>query len=173
MANNKNISPENALNRLAALCSRSEQAESDLRSKLRSWGIADADADAIIDRLYNLRFLDRERYTRAFVRDKFRFEGWGKIKITFQLRQKGFDACLIEDALTEIADEEYSERLTQLLATKARSLHGKEYLQAKASLVRFAASRGFEPALIYKIIPKVLTKHPDCDADCHDSYLDD
>ena len=174
----KNISPENALNRLAALCSRSEQAECDLRAKLAAWAIAPNDADRIIARLYEMRFIDRNRYACAFVRDKFRFEGWGKIKISYQLRQKGFDDNAIADALTEIPDEEYAERLHTLLAAKVRSIKNKPYMQAKAALVRFAASRGFEPYIIYRTIPDVLpynSTNPcdDDDDNCQDAYFDD
>ena len=64
----KNISPENALNRLAALCSRSEQAECDLRAKLSSWAIAPNDADRIIARLYEMRFIDLNRYASKAVK---------------------------------------------------------------------------------------------------------
>lgn len=159
----QNISPEKALDRLAALCSRSEQAESDLREKLRNWGISETDADAIIARLYEMHFLDRDRYLHSFVRDKFRFEGWGRIKIAYQLRQKGFEAEAINAALAEIDDIQYADRLTEILRSKARSVAKKPYLQAKASLVRFAASRGFEPAVIYAIIPKVLTNNGEDD----------
>ena len=174
----KNISPENALNRLAALCSRSEQAECDLRAKLSSWAVAPNDADRIIARLYEMRFIDRNRYACAFVRDKFRFEGWGKIKISYQLRQKGFDDNAIADALTEIPDDEYAERLHTLLAAKVRSIKNKPYMQAKAALVRFAASRGFEPDIIYRTIPQVLTYNStnpcdDDDDNCQDAYFDD
>ena len=69
------MTPENALHRTAALCSRSEQCEADLRLKLTAWGIGCDDADAIIARLKTGNFLCDNRYAHAFVRDKFRFGG--------------------------------------------------------------------------------------------------
>lgn len=149
----KPISIENALTRAAALCSRCEQAESDIRRKLLSWGLSATDADKVIDRLIDERFLDNSRYASAFVRDKFRFEGWGRIKIAYQLKMKSIPPHIISEALTLIDDDEYIASLTRILHSKMRSLASKEPLQAKASLVRFAASRGFEPALIYKHLP--------------------
>ena len=149
----KPLSPENALARVAALCSRCEQAESDIRRKLLSWGLSVADADAIIDRLINDRFLDSLRYASAFVRDKFRFEGWGRIKIAYQLKMKSIPPHIISEALSLIDEDEYIASLTRILQVKKRSLASKEPLQAKASLLRFAASRGFEPELIYKHLP--------------------
>ena len=93
--------PAQALSALAALCSRGEQAESDLREKLRKWEVSPADADRIIQRLKEENFLSDERYARAFVRDKFRFNGWGRIKIAHALRQKHIDSQWIEQALAD------------------------------------------------------------------------
>ena len=149
----KPISIENALTRAAALCSHCEQAESDIRRKLLSWGLSSTDADKVIDRLIDERFLDNSRYASAFVRDKFRFEGWGRIKIAYQLKMKSIPPHIINEALSLIDDDEYIASLTRILHSKMRSLASKEPLQAKASLVRFAASRGFEPAPIYKHLP--------------------
>ena len=161
MKTKKPLTVENALARAAALCSRCEQAESDIRHKLSSWGINPSDADAIIDRLTDNRFLDEQRFASAFTRDKFRFEGWGRIKIAYQLRMKHISSESIDNALELIDEDEYIDTLKRILNSKMRSLASKEPLQAKASLVRFASSRGFEPNLIYKHLPQF----PDCDDD--------
>ena len=161
MINKKPISAQNALARAAALCSRSEQAESDIRHKLSLWGISPNDADTIIERLIDERYIDEVRFASAFARDKFRFEGWGRIKIAYQLRIKHISNETIENAISEIEENDYIDTLKRILNTKMRSLTSKEPLQAKASLVRFATSRGFEPNLIYKYLPQF----PDCDED--------
>ena len=85
MITRKTLSPENALVRMAALCSKCEQTEYDIRLKLKSWGISQNDIDTIINRLLQEKFIDEQRYATAFTRDKFHFAGWGKIKITFQI----------------------------------------------------------------------------------------
>ena len=149
----KPISPENAFAKAAALCSRCEQAESDIRRKLTDWGISRNDADTIIQRLIDSRFLDEVRFASAFARDKFRFDGWGRIKISYQLKMKQVSSENIENAIALIDEDEYIATLKRILSAKMRSLTSKEPLQAKASLVRFAASRGFEPNLIYKYLP--------------------
>ena len=103
----KPITPDNAFLRLATLCARCEQAEGDLRKKLRDWGIASSDADAIIDRLKQERYLDNERYAHAYCRDKLRFNGWGRIKIAFMLKGKGVEQEFIDAALAQIDEEQY------------------------------------------------------------------
>ena len=148
--------PAQALSALAALCSRGEQAESDLREKLRKWEVSPADADRIIQRLKEENFLSDERYARAFVRDKARFNGWGRIKIAHALRQKRIDSRWIEQALAdEIDDAVYHDTLIRLMQGKLRSVAGREPQAARAALLRFAASRGFESDLCYRCLDEV------------------
>ena len=158
----KPINAENAFQRLAALCARSEQAEGDLRKKLRDWGINDGDASSIITRLKQERYLDNERYARAYCRDKLRFNGWGRLKISFMLRGKGIEQEFIDQALAEIDDQQYASILENAIADKAKTLNGKDSEHTRAALLRFAASRGFEPNLIFPAITRLTsTTHED------------
>lgn len=155
------MTPENALYRAAALCSKSEQAEADIRKKLATWEISADDADQIINRLISEKYLDETRYAHAYVRDKFRFGGWGRTKIAYSLRQKHISATAIEDALTEIDEQEYFDTLKIALMSKLRTIRDKDPLKLRASLFRFAASRGFEPAVISKAMNSILKNSTD------------
>lgn len=159
------LSPEKALYRAAALCSRCEQSEADIRTKLATWGVSPEDADSIIDRLVRENYLNEQRYARAFVRDKFRFGGWGKIKIAYALRQKRIAESHIAEALEEISEEEYSDALLAALRTKLYSVKGRQPMQQRAALFRFAASRGYESSLISRAISTLLS-----DSDNDDSW---
>ena len=158
----KPITPDNAFLRLTTLCARCEQAEGDLRKKLHDWGVSPSDADAIITRLKQERYLDNERFARAYCRDKLRFNGWGRIKIAFMLRGKGIEQEFIDAALAEINEEQYFAILNDVLETKARSLKDKEPQQVRDALLRFAASRGFEPAIFFPAVSRLTqTSHED------------
>lgn len=157
------MTPETALNRAAALCARSEQAASDVRGKLLRWGLTPQQAQEVIDRLIDGGYLDDERYAHAFVNDKFKFNGWGRIKIAYQLRAKGISQDCIDEALTLIDDESYEQALLQLLTAKASTLRGKEPQQARAALLRFATGRGYEPALCYRMTDNIIHNPNDFD----------
>lgn len=163
------LSPEKALYKAAAICSRCEQSEADIRTKLSSWGVNPGDADTIIDRLKRESYLSEERYAHAFVRDKFRFAGWGRIKIAYAMRQKRIDETRINEALAEINEEEYREALFAALRGKLRSVSGRGAMQQRAALYRFAASRGYESSLISSAIASLLT---DSNCDCCDDVYD-
>ena len=153
----KPITADNAFLRLATLCARSEQAEGDLRKKLQSWGINDGDADSIISRLKQERYLDNERYARAYCRDKFRFNGWGRLKISFMLRGKGIEQEFIDQALAEIDDQQYANVLEDIITSKAKTLNGKDDEHKRAALLRFATSRGFETNFIFTALARLTS----------------
>ena len=130
-----------------------------MRKKLHDWGVSSSDADDIITRLQQERYLDNERFARAYCRDKLRFNGWGRIKIAFMLKGKGIEQESIDAALSEIDEEQYATILNEVLIAKVKTLKDKEPEQARASLLRFAASRGFEPALFFPAVSKIVSNN--------------
>lgn len=148
----KPMEPARALLKLEELCARSEHCEGELREKLRKWLVSPDDTDTIISSLRRRRYVDDERFARAFVRDKFRFDHWGRRKIEQALRLKRVDSEIIADALDAIDGDEYYTLLRKLLAYKARSLHDEEAYARRVKLMRFAVGRGFEPQLIVKAL---------------------
>ena len=149
------LTPEQAMNRAAALCARSEQAPGDISEKLMRWGLSARDAARGIGQLTEQGFLDEKRYARAFIKDKFAFNGWGRIKLAFQLRQKGITAEVIDDAMSEIDDERYRERLVDILTAKWRTVKDRETRAAWAAMMRYAASRGFEATIASECVKQV------------------
>ncbi len=152
MPADKHMEYEVALKRAAALCSNQEQCSSHIREKLNSWGASSEDAQKIIDILIKEKFLDDARYATFYVRDKFRFNSWGKIKLRMMLRQKGIPLAIIEEALNQIDPDLYKQTCTRLISEKSASLKESNLFKRKGKLFRFAAQRGFETDLIHQIL---------------------
>ena len=144
-----------ALNWATARCAQRECCRYDLERKLRETPLSPADVEAVLDALEDEHFIDAGRYARAFAHDKLEYDGWGRLKISQALRQKKFSARKVETALAEVIEEaHYIEILQRVWASKIRTLSfdaddRREALKATQKLVRFAASRGFEPHLIF------------------------
>lgn len=159
----RHITPEVAFNKAAALCSRCEYASTDIRARLLKWGLEPQLAPAVLQRLTDEGFLNEQRFARAFVNDKFKFNGWGRMKISYQLHTKGIGQDCIDEAMTLIDDDTYEQTLLQLLTSKLRTLRNKDPQQARAALLRFATGRGFEPALCYRITATLINGDHDFD----------
>lgn len=149
------LTTDQALNRASALCAASEQAPGDIREKLMRWGLTADQASDILGRLIDDGFIDERRYACAFVNDRFSFNGWGRVKIAYQLRHKGIAPDVISQALTNIDERQYRERLIELLRGKWREVNGRGPRAAWAAMMRFAASRGFEPAVAADCVKQV------------------
>ena len=156
---------EAALAKAAGLCSRAEHAEAEMLRKLWQWGVDAGDAARVVTWLVDNGFVDNARYAHAFVYDKSRFDLWGRVKIRHHLRQNGVPAAVIEEAMAEIDDAEYASGLRTLLAAKRRTQSSADPYKVKASLLRYAASRGFEPALALRIMAEMV--------DGADDFMDD
>lgn len=138
-----------ALARLEELCVRAEHCQSEMREKLRVWGISEGDAEKVIASLRQNRFVDDARFARSYVHDKFAYQKWGRRKIAQGLMAKRIGREEIIDALAEINTDEYRETLVGLLRSK---LCGDSSLldtyEGRARLYRFALQRGFESTVI-------------------------
>ena len=134
---------EQVLHRLAAYCSRSERCVWDIRRKMNIWEIPSDQQNRIIQHLRKEKFVDEERYCKAFVHDKAKYNRWGIHKIRFELRKRQIPESLIQEALKNLNPEETRERLRILLEQKKKSVKGKNEWEIRQKLLRFAASRGF------------------------------
>lgn len=138
------MTEEEALKRVASYCATAEHCRMEVEEKLQRWEIADDAKERIFSRLEAEKYIDEERYCRAFVNDKFRFAKWGKKKIAQALYLKRVSAEVSWRCLADIDEEEYLAVLRNLLAGKRRSTHAKNAYELNGKLIRFALSRGFE-----------------------------
>lgn len=154
----KEVSAKSALSKAMFICSKQEKCCFDIRKKLRDWEISSDDQDQIIQSLLDEKFIDEERYTNFYVRDKFRFNRWGRIKISHHLKQKQISESLILDALEQLDESDYSQNLHEILINKMKITREEDPYQLRAKLYRFAQGRGFESQLSLQLIDKLVSK---------------
>jgi len=143
------------LNKAMVECSRREFCCEDIRNKLVEWGIEINDAEKIIGVLISEKFIDESRYASAFVRDKFKYNKWGKVKLAAHLRAKKLSSEIIKSALDSIEDELYNKFLRELIESHRRSVKAKNQYDLKAKLLRYGLSKGFESSLLYDILNEI------------------
>lgn len=148
----KEVTEQGAYLQLAQLCARSEHCQHDLTEKMRRWEMPDEAQARVMQRLVSERYVDDERYARAFVRDKIRYNKWGCRKVEQALWQKRIDDDIRQRVLSEVDDEEYLSVLRPLLKQKRRSTKAESDYELNRKLVRFALSRGFTYDIIRQCI---------------------
>ncbi len=151
-----NLNYRQALTKVMALCSQSERCRSEIIAKLRQWELSEEEISQAIDYLIKERFLDEERFVRFYVNDKLQFNKWGKVKLSFMLRQKQIPEIIVSEALDQINDDLYTKTLRNLLKTKAKSVKGASDYERKGKLAVFAQSHGFEAELAFRMAGELI-----------------
>lgn len=139
----REISEKEALLRLSAMCAQGEHCQWEMTEKLRKWELSDEAQARIMERLVKDRYVDDERFARAFVMDKVRYNKWGRRKVEQALWQKHIDEDIRQMVLNDVSDEEYLCVLRPLLKQKRRSTKADSEWEMNQKLLRFALGRGF------------------------------
>ena len=139
----KTISEKEALLRLSALCAQGEHCQWEMQEKMRKWELDEEAQARIMERLLKDRYVDDERYARAFIMDKIRYNKWGRRKVEQALWMKHIDDDIRQRTLDEVDDEEYLSVLRPLLKEKRRTTKAGSDYELNQKLIRFALGRGF------------------------------
>ena len=151
----KPMTEEQALARLTALCASAEHCTGEMIDKMTKWEIPEEAQARIMEHLVSNKYVDDERYCRAFVHDKMEYNHWGRRKIEQALYVKHVDKAIQTKVLDEIPDSDFIDILRPLLDQKRRQTRADNEYEMNIKLMRFAASRGFTIDQIRQCIEEV------------------
>ena len=150
----KQLTKEQAIQKLRHYCAYQERSHSEVREKLYQLKVWKKDHDEIIASLIEDDYLNEERFAIAFAGGKYRIKQWGRVKIKYELKQKQVSDYSIKKALKQIDEKEYRQSLQELADKKYASLKGEQYLVRKKKTMDYLISRGYEPELINAAVSK-------------------
>ena len=139
----KEKTEEEAFLQLASLCANAEHCQYEMLEKMKRWELSDEAQARVMAQLIEERYVDDRRYARAFVKDKIRYNKWGRRKVQQGLWMKRIDKEIQEEVLNEIEETEYLNVLKPLLKQKRKSIKANSDYELNQKLVRFAYGRGF------------------------------
>ena len=139
------------LNKLARYCAYQERCILEIKQKIHELDPL-AEQAIYIQWLQENNYLNESRFVGLFIRSKFNQKKWGRGKIQFELRKKGISDSEIQAHWKEIAEEDYSEALKNLLTKKAESLKSGTSAEKYQKCYRTGLSKGFEPGLVSQVL---------------------
>ena len=141
---------EEALERCRLLAAKGECCTFDLEQKMRNWGVQSTDIQRIITSLIDERYVDNLRFSIAYVRDKTRFNHWGRIKTRLMLRQKRIPQNTIDEAFTELPESDYQKAFEAERDKKMRQLRALKPFERNRKTAAYLIQNGFEPDVVFK-----------------------
>ena len=144
----REMTEQQVMQKLSALCAQAEHCSYEMTEKMRRWGIEEEVQARVMARLTEEKYIDDERYCRLFVREKIKFNKWGRRKVEQALMAKRIDRGIARRVLDEVDDEDYLAVLRPLIKSKRRQLKPMSDYEKTGKLMRFAMSRGFTTDII-------------------------
>ncbi len=155
MAFEKTLTPAQALQKVKHYCAYQERSHREVKEKLYGYGLYKKDVDIILAQLIEENYLNEERYAIAYAGGKFRMKYWGKVKIKYELKQKGVSDYCIKKAISSIEEEVYTAMLKKLAEEKWRSLKGEKNIFIKMKKTQsFLLQKGFESSLVNEAVER-------------------
>ncbi|MBS1758628.1 MAG: RecX family transcriptional regulator [Bacteroidetes bacterium] len=153
----KQLTKEQALQKLKHYCAYQERCHSEVIEKLYSLGVWKKEHDTIIATLIEENYLNEERFAMAYAGGKWRQKQWGRVKIKYELKQKQVSEYCVKKALKQIDEEEYEQVLKKLAGDKYNALKQFQYLIRKKKTIDYLIQKGFEHSLVQTVM-NTLTK---------------
>jgi regulatory protein len=147
---------EEAEEKIAAFCAYQERCVWEVRRKLYEKGIAEAQIEKLTQFLLREKFIDEERYARAFARGKFRLKKWGRNRIRMELKMRQVPEDLIRKGLLEIDPTEYYDTLLSETEKKWEKTKEPDLYKKRFKVVGYLMQRGFEQDLVQEAIDSLL-----------------
>jgi regulatory protein len=148
----KPLTPDQILDKMVKYCAYQERCIKEVKDKLKTYGLTEEENSRIIDYLIDNRFVNDERFAKIYVQSKSNQNDWGTNKIRFHLIQKGIAKEIIDAALGQTNEDEYRQRLIDILNTKAKTVKAQNDFEKKRKLAAYAMQKGYESALVWEVL---------------------
>ena len=148
----KQLTKEQALQKLKHYCGYQERCHSEVKEKLFSFRIRKREQEEIVAQLIEENYLNEERFAIAFAGGKFRIKQWGKIKVRSELKKRRVSDYCINIALRQIGDKEYLQMIKKLAAKYSSSVKAEPEIVRKKKTIDYLMQKGFEGELVYRIM---------------------
>ena len=154
----KQLTPEQALQKLKHYCAYQERSHKEVRQKLYDLGVWKKDHDQLIATLIEENYLNEERFAIAYAGGKFRMKKWGRVRITYELQQRQVSAYSIRKALKQIEEQDYLATLQELATDKYAALRGEQYLIRQKKTTDYLVAKGYEHNLVKAAMDQLTAK---------------
>jgi regulatory protein len=131
--------------------------EEEVRRKLRRQDVPDLVVEDVVDRLYELDYLDDEAYARDYVRNRFASKKYGPVRIRRELVKRGIDRHTAEEAVDDLFVEKDVQAAARTHAEKrwARLTDEDDPRRRKQKVYRYLQRRGFTSSTITPLLDEL------------------
>lgn len=146
------VAREIALHRLETR----DYSRAELARYLERRGVAEAVANEVMDRLESVGLVDDSRFALSWAQSRMRSRGLAKSAIAAELREKGIDRDLIDQALVSIDDGAELAAARCVGRRRLSTVRGLPRAVAYRRLAGVLARRGYGAAVVARVVDELL-----------------
>ncbi len=151
------LSLEQALQKARHYCAYQERCHLEVKEKLYGLGLRKNDVEDALSKLIEENYLNEERFAVLFAGGRFRMKQWGRVKISYELKQKKVGEYCIKKALASINEDEYDRTLADLARDKWEALDKiADAFIRRQKIQAFLIQRGYESENIRNVVTKLI-----------------
>ena len=108
--------------------------------------------EEVIDKLIDYKYLDDDRFTKAFIKDKLNFTNWGDYKIKNELKRLGVSEEIIYNNISNIDDNIFYERINKIIDKDISTNKIYSGLKLKNKIYNHVLTLGYSKEKVISII---------------------
>lgn len=150
-----------ALRQLAA----APRSRAELARAMARKGVPEDVAEQVLDRFDEVGLIDDAAYAQMLVRSRQSTRGLARRALAHELRRRGVDGEIAEDALAQVTDEDEAEAARRLVEKKLRTMGGLEPPVRRRRLAGALARKGYSSGVALRVIGEALAGEEDTPLD--------
>ena len=118
-------------------------------------------AATVLDRMTEVGLIDDQAYAQMLVRSQQSGRGLARRALARELRTKGIEDHLVEQALATISDEDERDRARALVDKRLRAMHGLGIDVQTRRLAGMLARKGYSSGVTFAVIREAIADAPE------------
>ncbi|MFF2200159.1 recombination regulator RecX [Streptomyces sp. NPDC058145] len=146
--------------RARAICLRlltgTPRTRKQLADALRKRDIPEEAAEEVLSRFEEVGLIDDGAFAEAWVESRHHGRGLARRALARELRTKGVDSTLIDEAVAQLDSEQEEETARELVARKLRATRGLERDKRLRRLAGMLARKGYPEGMALRVVRQAL-----------------
>ncbi|MGX5212199.1 recombination regulator RecX [Streptomyces violaceus] len=152
--------PGDPVEQARAICLRlltgTPRTRKQLADALRKRQIPDDAAEEVLSRFEEVGLINDSAFADAWVESRHRGRGLARRALARELRTKGVDSTLIDEAVSQLEPEQEEETARELVARKLRSTRGLDRDKRLRRLAGMLARKGYAEGMALRVVRQAL-----------------
>lgn len=110
------------------------------------------EVEVVINKLLEIGYLDDDRFTKAYIKDKLNFTMMGDYKIKMELNRLGVDSLIIEENINEIDDSVIEDKIKKIIEKDIRTNKKYSGIALKNKIYNHLLTQGYSKDKVIAII---------------------